>query len=328
MDAKIVVLDGFTLNPGDNPWDELQSLGDTHIFDRSSPEQVLERAKNASILVVNKVRIGSRQIESLPSLRFVAVTATGYDCVDTTAARECGIPVTNVPVYGTDSVAQHVFALLLHILHRTEIHDQAIRDGRWQESGDFSFWLVPLSELSGKTIGIIGFGRIGRRVAEIARVFGMRILAASRSHKDRPDWPEFEWSNIERLAKESDVISLHCPLTDQTRGMVNSEFLSQCKPSAILINTGRGPLIIEEDLASALASGQIRAAGLDVVSQEPINSDNPLLNVKSCFLTPHLAWATLEARQRLMATTVENIAGFLNGNLQNVVNGVSKPDRS
>jgi glycerate dehydrogenase len=283
----------------------------------------MERAKDANILVVNKIQIGSQQIKNLPALRFIAVTATGFDCVDVTAARECGIPVANVPVYGTDSVAQHVFAVLLHILHRIDKHDQAIRNGQWSESGDFSFWLVPLSELSGKTIGSIGFGRIGRRVAEIARAFGMRVLALSRRQDNAPNWPEFDWADSKRIAGESDVISLHCPLTEQTKGIVDASFLANCKSSAILINTGRGPLVVEEDLAKALSAGQIRAAGLDVVSQEPMNDDNPLLGASNCFLTPHLAWATLEARKRLMATTVENVAGFLSGKLINVVNGVT-----
>jgi glycerate dehydrogenase len=327
MASKIVVLDGYTLNPGDNPWDQLKTLGETRIFDRTSEDQILNRSADASVLVVNKVRIGRKQIDSLPSLRFVAVTATGFDCVDTAAARECGIPVTNVPVYGTDSVAQHVFSVLLHILHRIDIHDQAIRNGRWSETGDFSFWLVPLSELSGKTLGIVGFGRIGRRVAEIAHAFGMRVLALSRQQQNAPSWPEFEWADSKRIARESDVISLHCPLTEQTKGMIDVRFLSNCRSSAILINTGRGPLVVEHDLANALSSGQIRAAGLDVVSQEPINDDNPLLSAKNCFLTPHMAWATLEARKRLMATTVENVAGFLSGNLQNVVNDVTGSDR-
>ena len=320
MATKTVVLDGHTLNPGDNPWDQLTKLGVTDIFERTATDEVYDRLLNASIAVVNKVRIGRELLAKLPDLRFVAVTATGFDCVDVAAARERGIPVSNVPVYGTNSVAQHVFATLLHILHRIDDHDQAIRTGHWQETGDFSFWLQPLRELCGKTIGIVGFGRIGRRVGEIANVFGMRVIAHSRRCVDAPDWPGFEWVDLDRLALESDVISLHCPLSDDTRGMIGTPFLTRCKSTAILINTGRGPLVVEDDLAAALHSKVIHAAALDVVSQEPINTDNPLLQAKNCFLTPHMAWATLEARQRLMATTVENVAAFLASKPQNVVN--------
>ena len=320
MAAKIVVLDGATLNPGDNPWEQLVAQGEAEIYDRTAPEEVHERSQNASVLVVNKVRISQQQIADLPNLRFIAVTATGFDCVDVAAARECGIPVSNVPVYGTDSVAQHVFAVLMHILHRIDDHDQAIRNGHWQKTGDFSFWLQPLCELSGRTMGVVGFGRIGRRVADIAHAFGMNVIAHSRRQVDVPTWSGFEWADMERIAKESDVISLHCPLTNETQGMVNAPFLAKCKSNAILINTGRGPLVVEDDLAVALNAQVVRAAALDVVSQEPINADNPLLKAKNCFLTPHMAWATLEARQRLMATTVENVAAFLAGKPQNVVN--------
>ncbi|MCA9216085.1 MAG: D-2-hydroxyacid dehydrogenase [Planctomycetales bacterium] len=320
LNSNAVVLDGYTLNPGDNPWSALSNTINTDIYERSLPHEVQERSQKASVLVVNKVRIDREMIAALPNLRFITVTATGFDCVDVAAARECGIPVSNVPVYGTDSVAQHVFAVLLHILHRIDSHDSAIRNGHWQRTGDFSFWLSPLTELARKTIGIIGFGRIGRRVGEIANVFGMRVLANSRSQTATPNWPAFDWANVEHIAAESDVVTLHCPLTNETQNLVDSEFLSKCKPTSILINTGRGPLVNEADLAAALNAGQLAAAGLDVVSQEPINEDNPVLQAKNCFLTPHMAWATLEARQRLMATTVDNVKAFLAGQPQNVVN--------
>ena len=259
MTSRIVVLDGYTLNPGDNPWDQLTKLGHTTIHDRTSPEEIIRRSEDASVLVVNKVRIGSEQIANLPNLRFIAVTATGFDCVDSAAARECGIPVSNVPVYGTDSVAQHVFASLFHIIHRIDDHDQAIRNGHWTQTGDFSFWLHPLCELRGKTMGIVGFGRIGRRVVEIANVFGMRVLAHSRRRTESTDGHTFEWGDLSRIQAESDVISLHCPLTDATRGMIDQDFLAACNPKAILINTGRGPLVVEQDLAAALNAGQIRS---------------------------------------------------------------------
>jgi glycerate dehydrogenase len=249
----------------------------------------------------------------------VAVTATGYDCVDVQAARAQGIVVSNVPVYGTASVAQHIFALLLHIIHRVDVHDAAIRAGEWSARGDFSFWKSGLTELAGKTLGIVGFGRIGRNVAHVGHAFGMLVLANTRSPKNRPSFEPFDWSSLEALVERADVVSLNCPLTDETRGMINAGLLKRFKPTAILINASRGALVVEADLAAALNAGSLAAAGLDVVQVEPIPPDSPLLAARNCFLTPHLAWATLEARQRLMQITVDNVAGFLRGEPIHVV---------
>ncbi len=315
----IVVLDGGTLNPGDNPWTELLKLGDVRIYDATPPELVVPRAQGADCLIINKVRLSREHFQQLPSLKLVAVTATGYDCVDTAAAREMGIVVCNVPVYGTDSVAQHVFALLLHIIHRVDIHDRAIRDGEWHARGVFSFWKSPLFELAGKTMGIVGFGRIGRRVGHLAHAFGMEVVANSRSAGEPPDFAPLRLVSLEQLTRQSDVISLHCPATDETVGMVNRRFLAGVKPNAILLNASRGSLVVESDLADALNAGNLLAAGLDVVSREPIDPDNPLLKARNCFLTPHMAWATLEARKRLMHITAENVRAFLAGRPHNVV---------
>jgi glycerate dehydrogenase len=317
---RIVVLDGATLNPGDNPWTALERLGEVEVHLRTAPDEVVGRAAGAQVLVINKVRLSADTLRQLPSLRMVAVTATGYDCVDVQAARAQGIAVSNVPVYGTASVAQHIFALLLHIIHRIDLHDAAIRSGEWSQRGDFSFWKSGLTELAGKTLGVVGFGRIGRQVADVAHAFGMLVLAHTRTPKNRPSFESFAWSSLDALVERADVVSLNCPLTDDTRGMVNAELLARFKPTAILINASRGPLIVEADLAAALNAGQIAAAALDVVSVEPIQPDNPLLAARNCFLTPHLAWATLEARQRLMQITVDNVAGFLRAEPLNVVN--------
>jgi glycerate dehydrogenase len=318
--TRIVILDGATLNPGDNPWTPLEQLGEVQIYDRTAREELLSRADGATVLVVNKVQLSRERLEQLPALRFVAVTATGYDCVDTQAARERGVAVANVPVYGTESVAQHIFALLLHMIHRVDLHDAAIRAGEWAQRSDFSFWKSGLTELSGKAFGVIGFGRIGRQVGQLAHAFGMHVLVHTRTPRDPPDYAPFAWVELPELRRQSDVISLNCPLTDDTRGLVDASFLAQCKPTVMLINASRGPLVVEADLADALNRGQIAAAALDVVSAEPIAEDNPLLAARNCFLTPHLAWATLEARRRLMQITAENIGSFLRGGAQNVVN--------
>jgi glycerate dehydrogenase len=317
---RIVILDGATLNPGDNPWTGLERLGDVKVFERTVPDEIVSRADEAQVLVINKVPLSSDTLRQLSSLRLIAVTATGYDCVDVQAARAQGIAVANVPVYGTASVAQHIFALLLHIIHRVDVHDGAIRAGEWAERGDFSFWKSGLTELAGKTFGVVGFGRIGRQVAHVAHAFGMLVLAHTRTPKNRPDYEPFAWTSLEGLAERADVISLNCPLTDDTRGMVNAELLKRCKPTGILINASRGSLIVERDLAVALNASQLAAAALDVAAIEPIQADNPLLGARNCFLTPHLAWATLEARQRLMQITVDNVAGFLRGRPLNLVN--------
>ncbi len=316
---EIVVLDGATLNPGDNPWTGLEALGDLQVYERTEAAEVVARAERAEVLVVNKVLLDGARLRQLPHLRCIAVTATGYDCVDLEMAQAQGIVVANVPVYGTDSVAQHVFALLLHILHRVDLHDQAIRAGEWARRGDFSFWKLPLTELAGKTLGVVGFGRIGRQVADLAHAFGMSVMAHSRTEQNPPEWASFEWAGLDDLLRQSHVISLNCPLTPATTGIINRQRLALCRPNAILINASRGPLVVEADLVEALNAGRLGAAGLDVLSSEPIADDSVILTARNCFLTPHLAWATLEARQRLMQVTVENVASFLRGSPQNRV---------
>jgi len=316
---KIIALDGYTLNPGDNPWDEIAALGELQVFDRSTPEQLLERAESAEILIVNKVRIDAAVLARLPRLQYITVTATGFDCVDAATARERHVLVSNVPVYGTDSVAQFVMAQLLHVCHQIGMHDQAVRSGEWQRRGDFSFWDSRQIELRHKKLGIIGFGRIGKRLGELAHAFGMPVLATTRGPQPAPDYAPFAWMDLDSLLAESDVISLNCPLTPVTKGLVNRDFLDRCKTGAILLNASRGGLVVEADLAAALGADQLAAAVVDVVADEPISPENPLLRAKNCWITPHMAWATWEARRRLMQATAANIAAFLAGNPQNLV---------
>ena len=316
---RIVVLDGGTLNPGDNPWTDLMSHGDVQIYERSSPAEAVLRSQGAVIVVVNKIRLGPEFFRQSPSVRFVAVSATGWDCVDAASAREAGVVVSNVPVYGTDSVAQFTLALILELSSHVGLHHQAVQSGHWSRSPDFSFWNCQLTELAGTTLGLVGFGRIGQRVAELAHAFGMNVVACSESRRNTPSWHPFQWAALPDLLQQSDVVSLHCPLTDSTRGLINRDRLSLMRSSAILINTARGGLVIEQDLADSLNAGRLAAAGLDVVSREPIEPDNPLLTARNCLITPHIAWATLAARRRLLAATVSNVAGFLNGTPQNVV---------
>ncbi len=324
MSIRIVVLDGSTLNPGDNPWTPISEQGDFELHKESTPEQMVPRlAGDDSIAVINKVRLGADQIEQLPNLKLIAVTATGYDCIDVDAAAKAGIPVCNLPAYGTDSVAQYTFALLLELCHHVALHSDAVFDGEWQRCESFSFWKTPQIELAGLTLGIIGCGRIGRRVAEIANVFGMRVLGMTR-HPETAASPDglFEWATLDEIAAQSDVVSLHCALNAESRGIVNADFLSRMKPSAFLINTSRGPLVDDAALADALNRDVIAGAALDVVSREPIVPDNPLLQAKNCLITPHMAWTMLAARQRMVSRTADNIRAFLAGNPQNVVNGV------
>jgi glycerate dehydrogenase len=316
--VKIVVLDGYTLNPGDNPWDPIADLGELTVYDRMSPEQIVERATRAEIVLTNKAPLSAATLAALPSLKFISVLATGHNIVDSAAARRQGIAVSNVPEYSTKSVAQLVFALLLALIHRPERHDQLIRQGEWARRRDFSFWDSPLMELSGKTIGIVGFGRIGQQVAKLADAFGMTVLACTSSPRNIP--MPFDWRPLETIFSEVDVISLHCPLTPQNVGMVNRERLATMKPHALFINTARGGLVNEQDLADALNEGRIAGAALDVLSAEPPLADNPLLTAKKCLITPHIAWATVEARRRLMAETAFNIAAFQRGAPINVVN--------
>lgn len=317
---RIVILDGATLNPGDNPWTEIDALGTVEVFDDSTPEETAAHLTDADIAVTNKVVLSRELLQSLPNLKLITVTATGYDCVDIAAARELGIAVSNVPTYGTDSVSQFAFGLLLELCHRVSMHDEAVRKGRWASCGSFSFWLTPQIELANLTMGIIGFGRIGRRTGQLANAFGMRVLAADQWQYDPPDYDGFEWADADRVAAESDAISLHCNLTDETRGIIDADFLSRMKPSAFLINASRGPLVVEAALAAALNADQIAGAASDVASIEPIREDNPLLTAKNMILTPHIAWSTLSARKRMTATTAANIREFLAGAPQNVVN--------
>lgn len=318
---KITVLDGFTLNPGDNPWTPLESLGDLTVYERTSPEDVVARSRDADILLTNKTPLNADSIQQLPNLKFIGVLATGVNVVDLEAARERSIPVSNVPEYSTDSVAQHVMAVILSMIHRPFEHSTAVYSDQWQEAGDFSFWLSPLYELSGKTMGVVGYGRIGKRVCELAAAFGMNVLAHNPSYKQktRLDYLRFDWCPLDQIFRESDFISLHCPLTEETAGLVDSRIIDLMKPTALLINTARGGLINEEQLAKALKEKRIAGACLDVVSQEPIQKDNPLLTAPNCMITPHNAWATMEARQRLMKATAENIEAFLGGQPINTV---------
>ncbi len=315
---RIVVLDGFTLNPGDLSWSELKSLGDCDIYDRSPPPAVVTRAADAEIVLTNKTVLNREQILALPKLKYIGVLATGYNIVDVTVARERNIPVTNVPSYGTQSVAQHTFSLLLELTQHVGHHAQTVRQGRWTKCPDFCYWDYPLVELAGLTIGLIGFGRIGKAVGELAMAFGMNVLATGSTPK--PSSGRVEFVELETLFRESDVVSLHCPLTARTKNLVNKEALARFKPTAFLLNTSRGPLIDDQALAEALNAGQIAGAAVDVLSVEPPPADNPLLSAKNCIVTPHIAWATSAARARLMQIAVANIRAFLNGKPENVVN--------
>lgn len=312
---KIVVLDGFAANPGDLSWDAFTALGDCTIHDRTAPNEIVDRLRNAEVALTNKAILDATTFEQLPSLRYVGVVATGYNNVDVAAARSRNIPVCNVPEYGTATVAQAVFALLLELTNRTGHHAETVRSGRWCRSLDFCYWDGSLIELSGLTLGIVGYGRIGQAVARIGRAFGMRILAYRRSGDLGP-----EGSDLDTLFRTSDVISLHCPLTPETRAMVDAKRLAQMKPGAFLINTARGLLIQEADLADALNAGRLAGAGLDVLSVEPPTETHPLLHARNCVITPHIAWATRAARGRLLHLTAENLRAFLRGTPQNIVN--------
>jgi len=320
---KIVVLDGYTLNPGDLDWQGLEALGEVTVHDRTPKELVLERAAGAEVLLTNKVVLGREEMERLPQLRYIGVTATGYNVVDTAAARQRGIAVTNVPAYSTASVAQMVFALLLELTQQVGHHAARVREGGWSASPDFCFWERPLVELDGLTMGVVGFGAIGRRVAALARAFGMEVLVHTghpEKYRGTAEGETVRFVGLDELFAASDVVSLHCPLTEETKGMVDVRRLGLMRPTAYLVNTGRGPLIDEAALAAALDAGRLAGAGLDVLSAEPPPSANPLLMAKNCCITPHIAWATRAARQRLMATAVTNVRTFLAGKPQNVVN--------
>lgn len=317
---RIVVLDGETLNPGDNPWDGIEALGDLTVYDRTPSDLIRSRAAEADIVLTNKTPLDAAMIRGLARLKFIAVLATGYNVVDTAAASQRGIPVANVPEYGTDSVAQHTMALLLELCQQVGALDAEVHAGAWAKSPDFCFWRRPPLELAGLTIGVIGFGRIGRRVGEIAHAFGMSVLALATRDRTPPVYQPFAWATVDDVFRQSDVVTLHCPLTTESAGLVNRERLSLMKPTAFLINTARGPLVDEAALAAALDSGVIAGAAVDVASREPIAPDNPLLQARNCVITPHMAWASLAARRRLMEVTAENVAAFLQGTPRNVVN--------
>lgn len=318
---NIVVLDGYTMNPGDLSWAELQSCGSCTIYDRTSSSEIINRAAGAEILLTNKVPLTREIIRSLPNVRYIGVTATGYNIVDVAAARTAGIIVTNVPAYSTNSVAQTVFALLLELTHRVGYHANEVRRGRWSSNHDFAFWDFPLIELSGKTFGIIGYGNIGKAVASIAAAFGMNVLIATRSQPSSEQAAKTGYSFVdaETVLRQSDIVSLHCALTPETDHFINRQRLAMMKPNAFLINTGRGALIDEGALADALNNQRLAGAGLDVLSAEPPPKDHPLLSAKNCIITPHFAWASQAARQRLMTIVVHNVRSFINGKSVNVV---------
>ena len=314
---NIIVLDGYTLNPGDLSWDVFHRLGSCQIYDRTAPGEVLTRACDTEIVMTNKTVLSAGLIESLPKLRYIGVLATGYNVVDIAATRVRGITVTNVPGYGTQSVAQHAMALLLELANHAGLHARQVAQGRWSKSQDFCYWDLPLRELDGLTMGIVGYGTIGRSVAGLARAFGMKVLATSRRQPE----PEsgVRWVSLEELLGSSDVVSLHCPLNDGTRNLINARTLALMKPGAFLINTSRGPLIDEPALAAALRAGQLAGAALDVLSAEPPPPDHPLLSAPGCLITPHQAWASSAARARLLAIAGENLRAFLEGNPVHVV---------
>ena len=317
---KIVVLDGYCLNPGDLSWEDMASLGDLRVYDRTSPAELLNRAEGAEVLITNKTLITGNDMEALPQLKYIGVLATGYNVVDVESAKEKGIVVTNIPAYSTNSVAQMVFAHLLNITQRVGHYSCMNRQGKWSDNADFCYWDTELIELNDKWMGIIGFGNIGQATARIALSFGMKVgVFTSKAQSELPEG--VKKMSLEEIFKNCDVVSLHCPLTPSTQEMVNEERLNLMKPNAILINTGRGPLINEQDLADALNEGKILAAGLDVLSTEPPLSTNPLLSARNCFITPHIAWATKEARIRLMKIAVNNLNEFMKGN---IINNVAK----
>ena len=317
---KIVVLDGHALNPGDLSWEPLRTIGELQVFDRTPADQVVAHARDAEIIFATRTRLPAEILRQLKKTRYIGVMFTGYDVVDVKAARELNITVTNVPTYATSSTAEFAFALLLELCHHVGLQGEATRIGEWSRSTDFSFWKTPLVELAGKTMGIISFGRIGQRVAEIALAFEMRIIAADEVRSAVPHWPNFRWCEVDELLMQADVVSLHCPLLPQTQGIINSRSLALMKPGSFLINTSRGPLVIEQDLADALNNGRLAGAAVDVLSSEPPSADNPLLRARNCIVTPHIAWATKEARTRLLDIAIANLRAFLDGHPVNVVN--------
>ena len=316
---KIVVLDGFTLNPGDLSWGGLEALGSVTVYDRTPKEEIVSRIGDADAILTNKTPISAETLAACPSVKYIGVLATGYNVVDTTAAKERGIPVCNIPTYGTAAVGQFAIAMLLEICHHVAHHSDAVHEGRWSSNVDWCFWDYPLIELDGKTMGVVGFGRIGQTTGRIARAFGMKVLAFDPYPNDAGR-AVAEYADLGTLLRESDVIALHCNLTKENTGLINRETIAKMKDGVILLNNSRGPLIVEQDLADALNSGKVYAAGLDVVSEEPISPENPLLSAKNCLITPHISWAPKESRKRLLDTAVENVARWQAGSPVNVVN--------
>lgn len=318
---KLVILDSYTENPGDLSWDWLKDVVDEYEIYESTPgDKVIERSLDADILVTNKVPVDRALIEKLPKLKFIAVLATGFNIIDCEAAKEHGIIVSNIPAYSTDGVAQLVFAFLLELTNQVGLHSESVNDGEWSRSPYFCYWKTPLVELRGKVFGIVGFGKIGSAVAGIANAFGMKVKAYSPHTKTYTGFGKVDFVSLDEVIETSDVISLHCPLTKETNGLVNAAFLNRMKKTAYLINTSRGPVVNEADLRNALESGIIAGAGVDVLSSEPPKEDNPLIGAKNCFITPHIAWASLEARTRLMNIFRDNVKGFVSGKPINVVN--------
>lgn len=319
---KIVVLDGYTLNPGDLTWDGIKQYGDLEVHDRTdfAPEKVIETIGDAEVVFTNKTPLPKEVLSKVPSVKYIGVLATGYNVVDVDAAKEHGIAVTNIPTYGTTAVAQFTLALLLEVCHHVGAHGDAVKNGDWTNSPDFCFWNYPLIELAGKTMGLIGFGRIGQATAKIAQSFGLNILAYDAYQNPELESETCKYASLDELLSQSDIISLHCPLFESTQGIINKNNIAKMKDGVIILNTSRGPLVVEEDLVEALNSGKVAAAAVDVVSSEPIKADNPLLKAKNCIITPHIAWAPKESRSRLMDIAVDNLGAFLKGEAVNVVN--------
>lgn len=316
---KIVMLDAYTTNPGDLSWDDFNAFGEITVYDRTPYDKIVERTKDADIIITNKTPITKEIIDCLPKLKFIALMSTGYNIVDYVYLKEKGIPVSNIPSYSTDAVAQLVMSFILELSMNVGLHSESVRDGDWCRCNDFCFWKTPLVELSGKTLGIFGLGKIGRAVAERAKAFGMNIVAyAPRIHGDEPDY--IKLMSLDDMLAVSDIVSMHCPLTPETEGIVNDDFINKMKNDAYFINTSRGTVVDENSLATALNSGKLAGAGLDVLSTEPPREDNPLLSAKNCFITPHIAWAAFETRKRLVGILKDNIKAFLDSKPQNVVN--------
>jgi glycerate dehydrogenase len=317
---KLVVLDGYTLNPGDLNWEGIKKFGNLEVYDRTAESLIVERCKGAEIIFTNKTPLRESVLSQLPDLKYIGVLATGYNVVDVDYAKTRGIAVANVPGYGTASVVQMTFALLLELCQHVQSHSDSVRQGDWAASPDFCYWNYPLIELEGKSIGIIGFGSIGQKVADIATAFGMNIIGFSRTRSDQSYRKNFKWAELDDLLKESDVVSVHCPLFPETQGIINKGSLRLMKRTAFFLNTSRGPLMVDQDLADALNEGIIAGAGIDVLSVEPPSANNPLFKAKNCLITPHIAWATKEARSRLMGIAENNLSSFLNQKPINIVN--------